>query len=104
MSEPTEAVNDEPAPKRKRKPKQTRVPGTEAKVIKAITYAAEEYADLRDERMELGKKEVEARDRLLGLLDQHGLEEYVDPDVGVKATREAVVKAKVKRLKDSDEE
>lgn len=47
------------------------LPGMERKTIKAIESAAEEYAELRDKRMAVLEKEVEAKARLLDVMHKH---------------------------------
>jgi hypothetical protein len=57
---------------------QTEIPGTERKTIKEIDAAAEAYIEARDERMELTKREVEAKSLLLEAMQKHNVDTYCD--------------------------
>lgn len=61
-----------------RRPKQLVVPGTELKKIKEVDDAAEGYVDVRDRRMKLTKKEVEAKNALIAVMEKHKLLVYRD--------------------------
>lgn len=65
-------------PKKKRgRVKQLQIEGTERHdKIAEIEAAAEDYAATRDERMQLGKLEVEKREKLRGLMQKHQLRVY----------------------------
>lgn len=79
------------------------VPGTQREgVVEEITELAEEYIEVRDQRMELGRKEVDLRDQLLDMLDEHGVEEYADDDAGITVTVDVTRKVKARRKKDED--
>ncbi len=85
--------------------KQTKITGTSTpfKRIKSISKVAEEYEELRDERMALGKREVEKRKILEGLMAKHSIDVYDDPDLGFTVSLEAGdIKAKVKRKNKDD--
>lgn len=85
--------------------KQLPIPGTQRKRIKAVSDAAEQYADIRDERMELTRKEAEAQDELLGIMTKKEIDHYVDEDLGLEVSIVAEkLKAKVKRRKDPGDE
>ncbi|MCI0443018.1 hypothetical protein L0152_07350 [bacterium] len=56
--------------------KQARLPGTEETLIKEIVDAAEAYKELRDERMELTKRESDAQQALLNAMRRNDLDEY----------------------------
>lgn len=60
-------------PPRKERPKRTFIPGTEPPSFKDIDEAVDRYVDLRDERMELTKQEISARDVLIARMKDHEL-------------------------------
>ena len=81
------------APKKSKKAKQTDLPGMEERRIPDLHSAAERYAEVRDERMELTKAEVEQKQRLIELMHKHEKQEYRFDDVEIKLV---VEKEKVK--------
>lgn len=86
--------------KKPRKAKQTRLPGTaRTDVHPDIEEAAQKYVEVRDERMELTKREVKAQAALLAAMKAHKLTKYrvdaEDLDVEIVAKDE---KVKVKRV------
>lgn len=82
-----------------RKPRTPRLPGMEDAGIPALEKVAEEYADVRDQRISLSKREGEMQDDLLALMRKHNKPEYHHEDVHVwvKAT-EMKVKVKIGEL------
>ena len=62
------------------KPKQEQIPGTERKVIPAITKAAEELKAVRTERVKLTKDEGVKVQELIAVMKEHDLTDYEDPD------------------------
>ena len=56
--------------------KQAELPGVERKKIKEIEDAAESYVALRDKRMAILTKEVEAKAALLDTMHKHKLTLY----------------------------
>lgn len=85
---------------RKRKAKQTTIPGTERHERHPdIETAAEAYAEVRDERMALTKKEVAAREVLRAKMKEHGLTLYEcdAEDLTVELIPSEGEKVKVKR-------
>lgn len=81
----------------KPKGKNLELPGT-VKRIAAIDEAAEDYAAKRDERMELTTLEVDAKEKLLGLMKKHGVEIYRLDDERVAMIEHEVETVKVKKL------
>lgn len=61
------------------RPRQTTMPGTDAPKVKAIEAAAEVYVEVRDERMGLTKREVQAREKLIAVMKTAGLTVYRIP-------------------------
>ena len=76
--------------------RQTSIPGTERVYHADVTAAAEDYVEVRDERMALTEREEPLHAKLLEKMKQHGITHYIDADaeieVKVVATEE---KAKV---------
>lgn len=84
-----------------RKPKQTRIPGTEDEQIDEIIAAAEDYEEKRDARIACTKEEVPAQARLLEVMRKHDMKQYRFGDLIVKVV-ETKIKAKVKRIGQKD--
>ncbi len=78
----------------------------ERKGIKEIEQAADEYAELRDERMAILKKEVEAKTQLINLMKKNNQAVYEFEEDGelVTVTLKSEEKVKVKRGSADDEE
>jgi hypothetical protein len=74
------------------KPKQATLKGMEDRALAALEAKAEEYAEVRDERMGLTAKESELNDELLALMKKYKKAEYHHGEVHcwVKATDEKV--------------
>jgi hypothetical protein len=62
--------------KGKGKPRQQRLPGTDDNKIADLEAAAENYAEVRDERMALLKQEVDLQESLLKLMKKHDRVSY----------------------------
>lgn len=67
----------------KRKPRAQRLPGMEDAGFPELEKLAEEYADVRDQRMELTKQESTMNADLLALMKKHDKSEYHHQDVHV---------------------
>jgi len=50
--------------------------GMKPKLVPEIDRAVEKYVEVRDSRMDLTEKEVEARDEVAGLMAKHELKRY----------------------------
>lgn len=84
----------------KKRPKQSPIPGTERKVHKDITKAAETYVEARDERMELLETEVDRKAKLVKVMLKHDEIEYIDEDAELKVVlTEGETKVKVSKWK-----
>ena len=82
--------------------KQLAMPGTKGPVFKDLDKAAEDYVEVRNERMELTEREVEARDRLVAAMQKHSLTSYrVDADPALLVTLKDDVKVKVTKVQDA---
>jgi hypothetical protein len=85
--------------------KQLKVPGTERKdIVPAIEKAAARYVEIRDERMDLTKKEIEAQATLLKAMRDAKKRQYrcdtIEAEVEVVIESE---KAKVRRVEISEQ-
>ncbi len=86
--------------------KQATIPGTNHKAIAEIDRAAEAYVDIRDKRMKLTTKEVEAQATLVAAMQKHNLQVYRcnATDDPLDVTLISATKAKVKSPKDDAED
>lgn len=80
------------------------LPGMERKGIAEIEKLADKYADLRDERMGVLKKEVEARTLLIDAMHKHGQKYYEFEDNGEKIVVELVVSGEKVKVRRKEEE
>ena len=82
------------SPKKQKKaaPRQGALPGMEDRALRELEALAEEYVEVRDERMSLNEREVELNDQLLALMKKHKKAEYHHGEVHcwIKATDERV--------------
>lgn len=86
------------APKPKRQPN---LPGMEDNKIAELEAAALEYADGRDERMEMTKREVELKTLLLGLMRKHGKKTYKCGEIEIRVVpKDEMVKVKIHKPKE----
>jgi hypothetical protein len=76
--------------------KQTNIPGTEPKIHKDVSSAAEKYVEARDDRMAKTKKEVAARAVLIAAMKKHNLPVYDDPELELRVVYEVEDKVKVR--------
>jgi hypothetical protein len=84
--------------------KQEDLPGMEDRLIKDLDAAAFEYAETRDQRMELSKTESELKTKLLGLMKKHGKESYIHDGIEITVVHEEeTVKVKIKQEKEPEE-
>jgi hypothetical protein len=76
--------------------KQQIIPGAELPKIVAIERAAEEFVEVRNERMGLTKKEKEARLVVEALMREHELDSYEFDGqiINIEKTAKAVVRVK----------
>jgi hypothetical protein len=77
----------------KREPRQKRLPSMDDPEIEGLHALAEDYAELRDQRMAVGKQEVELKGKLLDLMKAHKKEHYHHDGIDVTVVHE---KEKVK--------
>ena len=81
-----------------RKPRQPRLPQMEDAEIEEIEGSAENYADIRDQRMELTKEETRLKTELLGLMKKYGKTSYVHDGYDVKVIVESEkLKVRIKK-------
>lgn len=80
---------------KKKKARQKDLPGMENREIKELDDAALEYAEIRDERQDLTRKEVASKTALLGLMHKLKKSDYIAPG-GAIEVHIIVEKEKVK--------
>lgn len=85
-----------------KKPRTPRLPGMEDAGIRELEKLAEQYADVRDQRMTLTKRESQMNADLLALMKKHDKTEYHHDEIHcwVKAKDERV-KVKLGEIEDS---
>jgi hypothetical protein len=91
------------APRRKRA-KQTMIPGTEPERIKEIEDAAENYVSARDERMGLTEEETKRKVRLIEAMKKYDLETYNFAGYMVERNRIEEDNVKVKKARAAKED
>lgn len=103
---PLDAAEDFETPTKKepeaevevKKPRQARLPQMEDPEIEELESKAEEYADIRDQRMELTPVETRLKNELLGLMEKHNKTSYVHDGFDIKVIVESKkVKVRVKK-------
>jgi hypothetical protein len=75
--------------KAKKGPKQGRLPTMEDPAIEELEDSAENYADVRDQRMELTREESRLKEELLGLMKKHKKTSYVHGGFDIKVIVES---------------
>jgi hypothetical protein len=96
------AKGKSPSPPKEAKAKQQHLEGMEPPTITEIEGKAEEYVEVRNERMSLLKKEVELQGELAELMKKHKLRNYEYDGQTVEVVNKE--KVKVRRKKDDDDE
>ena len=100
-----EARNKAAAPARAKRPRQADLPGTEDRTIKALEDAAFQYAEIRDQRIDLNKSESDLKSTLLALMKKHGKKTYTRDGISIELVAEAeTVKVKVRKAGEDAEE
>jgi hypothetical protein len=85
--------------------KQENLPGMEQREIRALQNAAHEYAEVRDQRMELTADEVKLKGKLLGLMKENKLEKYKYQDVEIRVVHEEeTIKVRIIKPKKAEAE
>lgn len=79
-------ANKKTTTRRRGQKKQTEIEGTERFHDDEISAACEDLKDLRTKRTEIKAAHDAAVERLIEMLTERGLEEYVDPELQVKVT------------------
>jgi hypothetical protein len=64
--------------------RQARLPGTEDAAIVELEQAADDYMEVRDERLKYLKEEVKNKETILGILKANGKREYRRGDYIIK--------------------
>lgn len=89
--------------KAKKIARQDDLPGMEDREIRAISTAALDYAEIRDERQQLTTREVELKTKLIDLMHANKKTEYEFKNVSIKLVVEKE-KVRVRIKKDEAEE
>lgn len=88
----------------KPRPKDVALPGMENLRIPALEAVGREYADIRDDRMELTRRESEVKEKALRLMKQYGKTVYRRNGLEIRlVTGEDDIKVKVKAPKDDED-
>jgi hypothetical protein len=89
--------------KRRGRPEQADLPGTEDSAIAPLEKAAKRYAAIRDERMELNREEGALKASLITLMHKHNKTTYMRHGIEIKLVPESEnVKVKIKGREDVD--
>jgi hypothetical protein len=86
------------------KAKQARLPGTEDNRLKELDDLAMQYAEVRDERMELGRKEIVLKADLLAKMKALKKKSYIVDGIEINVAEEETVKVKVSKSKEEEPE
>ena len=89
----------------KKKVKAQALPGMEDSAIQALEECAEEYADIRDQRMALNTSEAQLKKRVRGLMHQHKKTRYARNRIEIELTPpdgEEGVRVRVKKTTADD--
>lgn len=90
-----EMLTDPEAPK---KPKQARLPQMEDPKIEELEYAAESYAEIRDQRLALTPQEKKLKDDLLAAMKRNGKQAYRRDGIEIEIIPEGEkVKVRIKK-------
>lgn len=84
--------------------RQMEIPGAEREVVPDLEELAAPYTDALYRRQELQEEENQLREQLGARMEALGIERYVYHDGEAKfvITRDAVMKVRVKRVKEAD--
>ena len=94
-----------PGEEKPKKPRQARLPEMDDPEIEELEAAAQDYAEIRDERMALTPREKKLKDDLLAAMIRHNREKYVRGNIEIKVVREAAtVKVRIKKTSEDEEE
>lgn len=89
----------------KKGPRQTSLPGMEDRRITALDNAALSYAEIRDQRMDLSKSEVEAKSKVSDLMHANKKTHYKHGNIVIDLVPEGEkVKVKIKPEGEEDDE
>ena len=101
QSEAVEAGEAPPEKPKRKRPVQKELPGMESRRLEDVEDAAREYANLRDDRMNLTRREVDQKETLLTLMRKHGKEIYRVEEMEIKVVP-TDVKLKVRILEEKE--
>jgi hypothetical protein len=90
-----------PGEEKPKKPRQARLPEMEDEKLDELEGLAEEYAQIRDERMALTPQEKKLKDDLLAAMKKNGKQRYFRDGIEIKIVHEQEsVKVRVKRTEE----
>jgi hypothetical protein len=93
-----------PAPTR-RQPRTGSLPGLEDHAIKPLDHLAADYADIRDQRMDLTRQEVDLKARTLKLMKKYGKTKYQHNGILIEIEPgEETIKVRVKKVDELPED
>ncbi len=100
----TETVEEEQLetpdnPKKPKRGRQARLPGTEDPAIEELEGLAEEYAEFRDKRMAMGEEEVKLKKELLEEMHKHNKVKYFHAGISIEVVN-SMDKVRVRIKKD----
>ena len=86
--------------------KQADLPEMEDRAIKPLEEAAVEYAEIRDQRIELNQQEVALKNRVREIMAKHSKIRYAYDGVEIEIvpSGDSVVKVKIAKKKDDAED
>lgn len=88
-----------------RKPRSGALPGMEDHAITALEDVAHEYAEIRDQRIELNRQESALKSKAMNLMHRHEKTTYRHGGVEIKVIAgEEDIKVKVKKPGEDDDE
>jgi len=91
-------------PTNKKRPRPAPLPGMENSRIQALDDVAADYADIRDQRMELSTREHDLKVKALKLMHKHGKTIYKHDGIEINVVPgEEDVKVRVKKAADDAE-
>ena len=90
-----------PGEEKPKKPRQARLPDMEDPQIEALESKAEEYADIRDQRMALTPQEKKLKNDLLALMKANNKERYFRDGIEIRVVHESeTVKVRLKKTEE----
>jgi len=83
----------------KKQPRSGSLPGMEDHAIRPLDHLAADYADIRDQRMELTRQEVDLKARTMKLMKKYGKTKYQHNGILIEIEPgEETIKVRVKKV------